>query len=170
MYELIKSSLSAYVFVTVFIGWCFFLVIYTTFKNSKNMENKKIKTVLRFGISGALVCLWAWHFVYMNLYPISLAYYEYRNEIIEEKIGVIENIDQDGKDRINIIVNNKEYTIAHSSASPVVIIGRDIDKVDIVNFKEITKGTARCVIDEGDTVKFKFGAKSKFIFDIYKTE
>ncbi len=149
MYELIKSSLSTYVFVAVFSGlWCF-LVIFGTFKNTKNLESKKIKTVLRFGISGVLVCLWVWHFVYMNLYPISLAYYEYNHDFVEEKIGVIDIIEQDGKDRINIIIDNTEYTMVYSSVSPAVIIGRDID--------------------EGDTVKFKFGVRSKYIFDIYES-
>lgn len=149
MYELIKSSLSTYVFVAVFSGlWCF-LVIFGTFKNTKNLESKKIKTVLRFGISGVLVCLWVWHFVYMNLYPISLAYYEYNHDFAEEKIGVLDSIEHDGKDRIYLIIDNTEYTMVYSSVSPAVIIGRDID--------------------EGDTVKFKFGVRSKYIFDIYES-
>ena len=76
MYELIKSSLSTYAFVAAVFGLWSLLVIYDMFKKTKDIENKKIKTVLRFGISGVLVCLWAWHFVYINLYPISLAYYE----------------------------------------------------------------------------------------------
>ena len=115
-------------------------------KKTKDIENKKIKTVLRFGISGVLVCLWAWHFVYINLYPISLAYYEYSHNSVEEKIGVINSIEQDGKDRINLIIDNTEYTMVYSSLNSDDIISRDID--------------------EGDTVKIEFGVKSKYIFDI----
>ena len=148
MYELIKSSFQAYAFAAVFSGLWILLVVYGMFKKTKKIENKKIKTVLRFGISGVLVCLWAWHFVYINLYPISLAYYEYNHDFAEEKIGVIDGIEQDGKDRMNLIIDNTEYTMVHSSVSPAVIIGKDID--------------------EGDTVKIKFGVRSKYIFDIYE--
>lgn len=149
MYELIKNSLSFYAFVATFTGLWVLFVVYGTFKKTKNIESKKIKTVVRFGTSCALVCLWAWHFVCMNLYPVSLAYYEYNHDIVEEKSGVINNIEQDVKDRIILIIDNMEYTMVDSSVSPAVIIGRDID--------------------EGDTVNFKFGVKSKYIFDIYKS-
>ena len=56
MYELIKSSLQAYAFVAAFSGLWILLVVYGMFKKTKKIENKKIKTVLRFGISGVLVC------------------------------------------------------------------------------------------------------------------
>ena len=148
MDELIKSSLLTYAFVAVFSGLWILLAIYGTFKSSKSIESKKMKTVLRFGISGVLVCLWAVHFVYMNLYPISLAYYEYNHDFAEEKIGVIDGIEQDGKDRIYLNIDNAEYTMVDSSVSPAFIIGKDID--------------------EGDTVKIKFGVRSKYIFDIYE--
>ena len=150
MYELIKSSLQAHAFAAVFSGLWILLVVYGMFKKTKKIENKKIKTVLRFGISGVLVCLWAWHFVYINLYPISLAYYEYSRNSVEEKIGVINSIEQDGKDRIYLNIDNAEYTMVDSSVSPAVIIGRDIDK--------------------GDTVKIKFGVRSKYIFDICESK
>ena len=84
----------------------------------------------------------------MNLYPISLAYYEYNHNLTEEKVGVIDSIEQNVKDRIYLIIDNAEYTLVDSSESPAVIIGRDID--------------------EGDAVKFKFGVKSKYIFEIYE--
>ena len=116
MYELIKSSLQVYAFAAVFSGLWVLLVVYGTFKKSKKIENKKIKTILRFGISGVLVCLWAWHFVYINLYPISLAYYEYSRNSVEEKIGVINSIEQDGKDRINLIIDNTECAYRLNSA------------------------------------------------------
>ena len=148
MYELIKSSFLTYAFLAAFTGlWCL-LVIYGTFKKTKDTENGIIKAVLRFGVSGVLVCFWAVFFVYMNLYPISLAYYEYNSDFAEEKIGVIDSIELDGKDRMDIIIGNTEYTMVYSSVEPAVIIGKEID--------------------EGDTVKVKFGVRSKYIFDIYK--
>ena len=148
MYELMKSSLQAYAFAAVFSGLWILLAVYGTFKNTKNIKNKKMKTVLRFSIGSVLICFWIWFFVCVNLYPISLAYYEYSRNSVEEKIGVIDSIEQDGKDRINLIIGNTEYTMVHSSVSPAFIIGKDIN--------------------EGDTVKIKFGVRSKYIFDIYE--
>jgi len=55
-----------------------------------------------------------------------LAYYEYKHDFTEEKIGVVEGIEQDGKDRINIIIDNTEYTMVYSSVSPTVVIVRHI--------------------------------------------
>lgn len=149
MDELIRTNLSAYAFVAAFTGLMLLSIISVTFKNTKNINNKKIKTVLRVGISSVLICLWAWHFIYVNLYPISLACYEYNHNIVEEKIGVINSIEQDGKDRIDLIIDNTEYRLVHSSTDPAVIIGKDIA--------------------EGDTVRVTFGAKSKYVFDIYKS-
>jgi len=148
LYELIKSSLQAYSFVAAFSGLWILSAVYGTFKNTKNMENIKLKTVLRFSIGSVLICFWIWFFVCVNLYPISLAYYEYNHDFVEEKIGVIDTIEQDGKDRIYLNIDNAKYTMVDSSVSHAVNIGRDID--------------------EGDTVKIKFGVRSKYIFDIYE--
>ena len=148
MYELIKSSLQSYVFAAAFSGLWVLSAVYATFKNTKNIENKKLKTILRFSISSVLICFWTWFFLCVNLYPISLAYYEYNHNFTEEKVGVIDSIEQNGKDRICLIIDNAEYTMVDSSVSPAFIIGKDID--------------------EGDTVKIKFGVRSKYIFDIYE--
>jgi hypothetical protein len=148
MGELIKTNMLTYAFVMVFVCLLVSEVVYGVFKKTKNIDSKKIKTVLRFGISGALVCLWAWFFVYKNFYPISLAYYEYNHNLVEEKIGVIERIEQNGKDRISISIDNTEYTVVHSSVNPLFVIGKDID--------------------EGDTVKIEYGEKSRFVFDIHE--
>ena len=148
MYELIKGSLQYYAFAAAFTGLCVLSAVYATFKNTRNIENKKLKTILRFSISSVLICFWTWFFLCVNLYPISLAYYEYNHNFTEEKVGVIDSIEQNGKDRIYLIIDNAEYTLVDSSESPAVIIGRDID--------------------EGDAVKFKFGVKSKYIFEIYE--
>ncbi|MBR6769301.1 MAG: hypothetical protein IKM34_07440 [Clostridia bacterium] len=149
MENLIKTNVLTYAVLTAFTGFLLLSIIYGIFKKTKRIENKKKKTVLRFGISGVLVCFWIWFFIYVNLFPISLAYYEYSHDCVEERIGTIESIEQDGKDRINIIIDNTEYTMVHSSVNPAVAIGKDID--------------------EGDTVKFIFGVESKYIFDIYES-
>ena len=132
--------------MAVFSGLWILAVVHGMFQKTKEIENKKIKTVLRFVISGVLVCLWAWIFVYIDLYPISLAFYEYNNDFTEEKIGVIDSMEQDGNDRLNLIIDNTEYTMVYSSIKSDDIISSDID--------------------EGDTVKIEFGVKSKYIFDI----
>ena len=62
MYELIKSSLQSYAFVAAFTGLCVLSAVYATFKNTKNIENKKLKTILRFSISSVLICFWTWFF------------------------------------------------------------------------------------------------------------
>ena len=149
MYELIKSSFLTYASVAAFTGLWVLLAVYGIFKNTKNIKNIKMKTILRFSISSVLICFWMWLFVCVNLYPISLAYYEYNHDFAEEKIGVIDGIEQDGKDRIYLNINNVEYTMVDSSVIPAVIIGRDIG--------------------EGDTVKIKYGVRSKYIFDICKS-
>ncbi len=148
MYELIKSYFLSYIFVAAFTGCALVSLIIGVFEKTKNIERKKIKTALRAGISGVLVCLWAWLIVYLNLYPVSLAYYEYNHDITEEKIGVVNDIEQHSKEYMYITIDNVEYRIIHSSANPVFVVGRDIG--------------------EGYTVKYKYGAKSKFIFDIHR--
>ena len=54
-------------------------------KKTKNTENKTVKRLLRFGVNGVLVCFWMWFFIYVNLFPISLAYYEYNQDIAKEQ-------------------------------------------------------------------------------------
>lgn len=150
MYELIKSSFLFYVFAAAFLGMCLFSFIRAVFIGTKNMENMKIKTGLRCSISGVLVFLWAWVIVYRTLYPISLAYYEYNHDTVEEKAGVIDKIEQKVKDRIYLTIDNKEYTMVNGNDPSAERIGR--------------------TIEEGDTVIFKFGEKSKFIFEIQKSD
>lgn len=146
MYELIKTSLHSYIFLAVFVGLLFSLGIISLFKKTKNIESKTLKIFLCVGVSIVLVCIYLWFFIYTNLYPISLAYYEYTNNSIVERTGVLDSIAQKGKDRINIIIDSTEYTMVYSSQKPWLSIGSDVD--------------------EGDIVKFKFGEKSKFIFEI----
>ena len=149
MGELIKTNLFAYVFVAAFTGFWLFSIIYEIFKKTKDIENKKKKIVLRFGVNGILFCFWIWFFIYVNVFPISLAYYEYHHNSVDEEIGIVESIERNGKDRVNIIIDNTEYIMVYSSVNPAANIGREID--------------------EGDTVKIIFGVKSKYIFDIYES-
>jgi len=149
MYELMIENLSAYAFATVFTGLFVSLIICGTFKKTKNTQNKIAKTFLRFGISIILVSLWMYYFVYMNLYPVSLACYEYKYGFVEEKIGIIDSIEQNTKDRICLIIDNTTYTMVHSSVRPFTIVGKDIN--------------------EGDAVKIIIGERSKYVFEIHST-
>lgn len=150
MDELIKTNMISYLFVAVFTGICFSSIVFGIFKATKNIESKSKKVLIRCVVNGVLICFWIWFFICVNLFPISLAYYEYNHDLTEEKIGIIESIEQDGKDRIIIVINGEEYKIVDSSVRPVIVLGRDIDK--------------------GDIVKFRFGETSKFIFDVIKTQ
>ena len=82
----------------------------------------------------------------MNLYPISLAYYEYNHNIVEEKIGVIESIEQNVNDRMYITIGDTDYTVVYSNAVYFEYFGNDVV--------------------EGTKVRIQFGTKSKIIFDI----
>jgi len=147
--SLLRVSFLTHTFVAIFTGFLLFRIVFGIIKKAKKIENRKMRIILCIAVSSVLSCFWFWFFVYHNLYPISLAYYEYNQDVVEEKFGIIDSIEQDGKDRICLIIDNIEYTMVHSSVKPFVIIGKDIDK--------------------GDAVKIKFGAKSKYIFDIYQS-
>ena len=148
MYELIKDNLWAYILTTVLTGAWIVLTICGIL--SRCTTNNKPKAILRFCLCGVLTCLWGWYFIYVNLYPISLAYYEINHELTEEKIGVVDVVEQSGKDRVHLIIDDIEYTMVYSSARPYFIVGVDIK--------------------DGDTVKIKFGTSSKYIFDIDKAD
>ena len=146
MEELLRINMLSYAFVTVFTAILFFSLVFGLLKKTREIENKKKKAVINSIGCGVIICFWLWFFVYINLFPISLAYYEYNNNLVEEKSGVIESVEQEGKDRIIVIIDGVKYTIVHSSVNPVVTIGKDIDT--------------------GDHVTITFGANSKFIFDV----
>ena len=146
MEELIKTSLLFYLFCTAFMGLWSILVVYGMFKKTKSIENKPLKNILRIGVACILFGLWTWHFVFMNLYPISLAYYEFKHDFTEEKIGVVENVEQRIKDRVYITVDGEKYTMLYNSTDSFA--GNNHDTL------------------EGNTVKIKIGKKSKFIFNV----
>ena len=145
MNELIRTNLLSYVFVTIFSGLWISLVIFSTFKKTNSIH--KVKILIRTIISSILICLWIYFFVYVNLYPVSLAYYEYRNNSTQQIVGVVDSIELTSKDRLELIIDKEKYTMVYSSVK--------VSSNDIIN--NITKG---------DTVQIKFGKKSKFIFDI----
>ena len=146
MEEILRINLLSYAFLTVFSAILFFQLVFGILKNTKRIENKKKKAVINSIGCGVIICFWLWFFVYINLFPISLAYCEYNNNLVEEKSGVIESVEYEGKDRIIVRIDDVKYTIVHSSVNPVVTVGKDIDT--------------------GDHVKIIFGVNSKFIFDV----
>ena len=103
---------------------------------------------MRIGVSGAFVWFVVWHIICMNLFPISLAYLEYKNELTDEYVGVIQHIEQRDKERIYITIDDTEFIIAHNLTEPIFEVGKDFDR--------------------GNTVKIEFGEKSKFVFNIYE--
>lgn len=146
--QLLEKNLETYICLAVFTGLISLLAITGLFKNTIKIENKKIKYSLRMTITLAIVILWSYFYIYVNLYPVSLAYYEYINESTEEKTGIIRNIEQESKDRINIVIDNTEYTMVHSNQNKPF------------NSNNIKKG---------DKVQIQFGKKSKYIFSIYES-
>lgn len=150
MDELLKTTLYLYIFSAIFCGGLIVAFIIGIIKKTRKIENTKIKIFLRILVCGVLTTLWIYHFVYANVYPFSLAYYEYRNSLTEEKVGVIKSIEQDGKDRILVTVDGTVYTMVYSSLKPY----KNID----IAFKR------------GDTVWILIGVHSLFIFDISKVE
>lgn len=146
MYELLKTSFWTYMFVTAFVGLGIVLFCFGVIKKTKRIESRRAKAALRIVVCCILGCFWAYFFVYLNLYPVSLAYYEYNNDLKEEATGVIDNIEREGKDRIHLIIDDTKYTMVYSSISSFAGIDGDID--------------------EGDIVCFSFGKESNYIFDI----
>ena len=150
MEELLRTGFITSVALVLFAGCFFGRCILVVIKKTTNMENQKLKIVLRSVICSVIAIFWLYVIVYMNMYPRSLAYYEYKNDIADETIGTISEITYVNKEIIRIRINNTNYTMARSSEK---------------HYKGIGK-----VIDEGDTVKIKFGVRSKYIFDIYESD
>ena len=79
-----------------------------------------------------------------------MARYEYEHICAEERVGMVEKIERI-KDRIIVIIDGEKYLVVYSSGdSDSIEIGKDIDR--------------------GNIVKFRYGKKSKFIFDISKSD
>ena len=145
---LIKESFLLYLFLAVFTGFWFLYVGFAVMKKTTKMENPTMRIALCSIVCSAFSFLWLFFFVYKNLYPISLAYYEYMNDKTEEAIGVVEYIEQTEKDIICLTIDGAEYKIVHDSTKPYVRIGIDVSK--------------------GDIVRIIYGESSQYIFDIYE--
>lgn len=150
MEEIIRKSVFLYLFLAIFVGVILIQICFYVVEKTRIFENSKIRTAVSITICGAVFCFWLFFFIVRELYPISLACYECKNEVTNESIGVIETIEQEGKDRVRLVINGKEYTLVYNSSKPFVNIGKDIV--------------------EGDSVKISFGEKSKYIFDIYEID
>lgn len=149
MNELLGDYFFERVLLTAFVGIWVLSLISSVFIKTKHIENKRKKTIFRVSISCTLGCLWIYFLVYRSLYPISLAYYEYKNNSTNEIIGVVESIEQTSRDRVNLFIDDTEYTIVYSNDKPIA--------------KTVKK------INKGDVVKIVAGEKSKFVFEIYKS-
>lgn len=148
MYELIKSVFGIYLFIAIFMG----IVIacggvYGIIANTKKIENIVLKRILRVSVSVICVGFWLWFFVYKNLYPIALAKYEYKQNFSEERVGTVESVEMYDKGRFIMTIDGVKYTFLNDSAS----------LTSIKNEKGIYRGSS---------VRFRYGKKSKFIFDI----
>lgn len=146
MEELLQNNFFSYLGTTFLVGLWAFYIIWGTFRKTKKMDRTRLKALLRIGVSSVLICIWTFGFVLYLQYPISLAFYEYKNNCIEEKIGVVESIKGERNDRVLLIIDDIKYTAIYNGKQPFIPIGPEIDK--------------------GDVVKIKFGKKSKFIFEI----
>jgi len=156
MHELLRMNLWAYIDFMILSGLFVLLLIRKIFQKTKKTESKRKKLFLRFGIGSILVCFWMWVFIGNFLYPIALAYYEYTNEVTEEKSGTLNGIKQIRNDRISFIIDDTEYSMVYIS-SETVAVGDDY---------YIEKGE---VVKVGDTVTITHGKKSRFVFDIGAT-
>ena len=146
MYELIKSDFRSYLFIAIFSGiWFGWGGVYGIIVNTKKIENIVLKRILRVSVSVVCVGFWLWFFVYKNLYPIALAKYEYKQNFSEERVGTVESVEMYDKGRFIMTIDGVKYTFLNDSAS----------LTSIKNEKGI-----------GNSFRFRYGKKSKFIFDI----
>ena len=147
MGELIQTNFQSYISLTAFTAVWILLVLKGIFKITKTLDNQRYRGLVRIGSGCVLIGLWAFCIVYLFLYPIFLAHWEYNNNLFEERIGIIDTIDQTRNDRVHIVIDDTKYTMVYSTES--------FDSYDL---------------RKGDTVKFRYGRQSKFIFDIAQSD
>ena len=145
MEELIKTNFLTYTFLVLLTGFFVVSLGIVIFKKTKHVTGGR-KNAIRYGVTSVLAVFWIWFFVYTNFCPIALAYYEYTHDCSEEKIGIVDSVEQNGKDRIEITIDGNEYVMVYSSTKSFDMLNGNIDK--------------------GDTVKFTYGKHSKFLFEI----
>lgn len=149
--SLLFDSLYGVVFAMVFIATIIFGVI----KKTKNMENKKTKCTLRIVIITLTIILLLWLTVFgkLGFYTVSMACYEYENNITEKADGVVDRITRD-RQCVCIYIDNVRYKIPNSSKNPLIDFEKGLEKY----------------IKEGDHINLVYGKQSKIIFEFEKME
>ena len=146
MEVLLRNAFWLCLIVTVLaITWLSLFVI-GVLKNSKQIESKLMRLFLCFLVLAIFLFVFSYFFIYQSLYPISLAYYEFKNDISYEITGTVTGIVREGRDRVKVIVGGETYTIVYDKSSPFSYIADDIS--------------------EGDSVTLTVGQKSKYVFDV----
>ena len=118
MDTLLETSLYTYVYLTLFTGVIVVLLLINLFRQTKKISTKWIKISLRTAVCGILLGFWTYFFVCRNLYPVSLAYYENKNNLTVDVVGVVESVEQVGKDRLYVTIDGTVYVMVYSSQKP----------------------------------------------------
>ncbi|MBR6801150.1 MAG: hypothetical protein IKM61_05330 [Eubacteriaceae bacterium] len=147
MEELLKTSCHAHVFAAIFMG--IWILLFSKGLVKKYARSKLRKTLCILACY-CLVSFWLYFFVYLSAYPVTLAYYECKNDITVEKVGVIDDIERQEKDRIDICIDDGMYSIVYSSQEPLYSFDDDL-KI-------------------GNVVKITHGERSMFIFDLHRAD
>lgn len=148
MIDLLKGNLRFYCCLALFFAIVLLMIVGGIIKKTRLIESKLIKYSLRNVITFILVSLWLYYFICLNIYPLSYSYYEYKNNITGETVGVIEGIEYIPKDRLVIKIGEMSYTMVYSSQDPYKGVGEKIKA--------------------GDNVRIIFGKKSGYVFDIWE--
>lgn len=146
MEELLRENLLNYIGIAIFFFIWILMAIFGIVVKTKKMEVQKIRIAICLTVGSVLMFIFSYFIVYLHLYPIALANFEYNNSLSEETEGVVNSVKIDRNDRVSLFVDGEKYIIVYSNDGPYVNIDKDIKK--------------------GDTVKIVFGEKSKYVFGI----
>jgi len=147
MENLLRTSCYSYLFVAVFLGIWILLFLKAS---AKKYAQSKVRKTLCTIVCCFLLFFWLYFFVCSGVYPVTLAYYEYNNDLTSKTTGVITNIEQKIKDRIEINIDDQKYFIVYSSQK---------------HYSAMING-----LNIGDTVETIYGERSLYIFEIYKAD
>lgn len=148
MEELLKQVFLSRFLAIIIITICSISILVGIIKKSQGFESRKKCIIVRSVVCPLVIAVWL-VIAYFTAYNHGLACYEYNNNITSELSGIIDNIEH-SKDTTHIVISGKKYKMVHSIDKPIIDFRKDIV--------------------EGDSVKFKYGKNSKFIFDIYEIE
>ena len=143
--ELLESLFGSYLAVTIFAGVFVSVLCMVIVKKTQEIDRQKIRITLRVTLCSLLVILWGYCFVFAQLYPISLAYYEYKSNTVISTVGTIKSVEID-KDRILLSIDGKEYVLVYNSTAYPYTFTKKLKK--------------------GNRVYIEFGKKSKYIFNL----